>query len=163
MRDLVQAPIFSKRSAAESSKVGVLKKLLRLRASKMRFFHVCSVVASFCASVLAVPQAPQASNDPPAVPQASQASNGPPTVTITAGVVQGVSTTIPGAPQNVTKYLGTPLQRNRFSSLLRHLRKVGRRLSRRLSMGLLAFKNLSILRTTLPSHGSNLPPPAGES
>lgn len=43
-----------------------------------------------------------------ALPQASQGSNGPPTVTIDSGVVQGVSTSIPGAPQNVTKYLGIP-------------------------------------------------------
>ncbi|KAJ9605057.1 hypothetical protein H2200_010447 [Cladophialophora chaetospira] len=58
----------------------------------MRFAQVSSVVVSFCASVLALPQA----------------GNGPPTVTIDSGPVQGVATSIPGAPHNVTKYLGVP-------------------------------------------------------
>lgn len=61
----------------------------------MRRFPISSIVASFCTLAFALPQA-------------SPGNNGPPSVTIESGVVQGVSTSIPGASQNVTKYLGVP-------------------------------------------------------
>ena len=63
----------------------------------MRVSQLTPILISLYGTVLAAPQA-----------TSPAASSGPPTVTIDSGVVQGISTSIPGAPQNVTKYLGVP-------------------------------------------------------
>jgi carboxylesterase type B len=62
----------------------------------MMYFKALLAFGSICTTILALPQASQSG------------SSSPPTVTIDSGVVQGVATSVPGAPNNVTKYLGVP-------------------------------------------------------